>query len=136
MARIIGINQAIRKMKNRADAFSGRNPKIYTGISQDAALSIKKNFDAQGRPKWQKRKRTYSHPILDKTGTMRDNAESSVHRWYFQGQTYIMKVLSTEYGIYHQYGTSKLPIRAFVLFQPNELVKMQQRFNTAFLKGR
>lgn len=122
-------------MKARANKFSGKDPSVYNGISADAGQSINKNFNAQGRPRWRKRKGEYSHPILDKTGTMRDAAESSTNRWYFAGHEYSIKVLSTPYGIFHQYGTSKLPIRAFVLFQPAEVLKMKKRFQRAFLKG-
>lgn len=122
-------------MKARADAFSGRNPKIYTGISADVAGSINANFNAQGRPRWEKRKRDYSHPILDRTGATRDSAEDSAKRWYFQGEVYTIKILSTDYGVFHQYGTKKLPIRAFVIFQQSEIVKMQDRFRKAFLKA-
>lgn len=135
MAKITGLTKARKKMKARADAFSGRDPKIYTGISADSAESIKKNFNSQGRPAWKKRGGTYSHPILDKTGLTRDSAEDSVKMWYFAGHEYTMKVLSTSYAPFHQYGTSKLPVRAFVVFQRAELKKMQERFTKAFIKG-
>ena len=132
--KISGLTRSINRMKKRADAFSGRNPKIYEGISSDVAASINRNFNAQGRPKWQKRKGDYSHPILDLTGATRDSAETSAVRWYFQGNEYTIRILSTEYGQFHQYGCGNLPIRAFILFQTAELAKMRSRFTKAFHK--
>lgn len=125
---------AIRRMKYRAETFSGKNPVIYDGISQDTGESINKNFNAGGRPKWQKRKKNYAHPILDLTGTMRDKAESSTSRWAFSTSEYVLKIMSTFYAIFHQYGTKKLPERKFVLFQSTEIKKIQERFSKAFLR--
>jgi phage gpG-like protein len=132
--KIRGIQTSIRKMKARADNFSGRNPKVYIGISKDVGRSIAQNFNAQGRPKWTKRKGEYSHPILDKTGKLRDAVEASTVRWNFMGHEYTMRIMGPEYGIFHQYGCGNLVAREFVLFQASEMAIMRSRFIKAFSK--
>ena len=69
---------------------------------------IDRNFDKRGTvfgEKWERRKRTYRHPILNKTGTMKGNFISKV------GATRAVIKNKTPYFKFHQLGTSKMSAR-------------------------
>ena len=126
-------------MQKRAKAFRDGEP--YEKISQIASESINRNFNAQGRPKWRKRKGQYSWPILDKTGRMRDQAElSALQNWRHGGRIHTKDIGSPEYGYYHQYTGIRTKTgsriekvkRPFVVFQPDERLAMGEAFNKAF----
>lgn len=137
-ARIKGLDKAIRDMKARTKAFRGGKP--YDEVSVIMASSINQNFNAGGRPKWQKRKGQYSHPILDLTGTMRDKAESSTSQWKHGRVLHINNIIGPQYGRVHQYtgvrtkqGNSiKNIVRKYVVFHNAEIEKMKQSFRKAF----
>ncbi len=96
--------------------------KVYKNLSKVGLQSTVKNFNSAGRdPVWPPRQKEYSHPPLDKTGRMRDTAESSWGTWEHTGDRHTIKILSPSYGKYHQYGTSKLPIRKFVKWLQSEI---------------
>lgn len=69
---------------------------------------IDDNFDKKGTVfgrRWKRRKRTYRHPILNKTGVMKENFISNV-----DGTKAVVKN-KTPYFKFHQLGTSKMPAR-------------------------
>lgn len=127
-------------MKARADDF--RNGKPYTEIGEILSQSIAKNVEAGGRPRWKPRKYSYPHPILDKTGTMRDAAEQTSLKWILRATEHVIEVKSTDYGEVHQYkgvrtkiGNSiKRIIRKFVVVQPQEQTSMRNALRKAFLQ--
>jgi len=96
------------KNKKRLDLLTGRRgPYVLAG--REAAKSIDKNFNAEGRPKWAQRKGDYSHPILDKTGTMRDKAVADAKgTWRVSGDEHRLEIHSPRsqdgypYGVKHQ----------------------------------
>jgi phage gpG-like protein len=138
-AKVRGFNKAARDMKARSKAFRGGEPYVKTG--QIFSNSIANNVEAGGRPKWQKRKYDYPHPILDETGTMRDRAELTALSWEHGNVWHSDKVKSTEYGHIHQYRGVRTKrgnrieriIRKFVVIQKTEHDKMIQAFRDAFL---
>lgn len=115
--------------------FSEVNGTIDKQLGSIVSASIKSNVDAGGRPKWQKRSRSYPWPILDKTGAMRKAAESTALVFEKQGSWHVNKILGPQYGPYHQYATPKrpsLPIREYILLQSSEIQAMFKVFETAF----
>jgi len=137
---IKGFRAAARRMKKRAEAFSGGKP--YSDTGSIASRSIAKNVNVGGRPKWQKRKGNYSHPILDKTGTMRDSAEDTATKWQHQSVWHNLHILGPKYGVYHQYtgirtkigGHIQKVVRKYVVFQKSELREIREAFSKAFHK--
>ena len=124
-------------MQARAKEFSGSDDKLYVKAGEIASKSIKQNVESGGRPKWQKRKKEYSHPILDLTGLMRDKAELSAMSWETTtptsgGTEHVNKIISTLYGYFHQYG-EKIVKRPFVLFQSDEVTQICDVFRKSFL---
>lgn len=127
-------------MQERAKDF--KNGKSYDEISSILAQSISQNIQAGGRPKWKPRKFVYSHPILDKSGTMRDAAESSAMQWLHRPTEHINQIKSTDYGEVHQYRGVRTKkgeniqkiIRKFVVIQQQEQTAMITAFRKAFLR--
>lgn len=69
---------------------------------------IDSNFDKKGTVfgrRWKRRKRTYRHPILNKTGVMKENFISNVD------STKAVIKNKTPYFKFHQLGTSKMVAR-------------------------
>lgn len=69
---------------------------------------IDSNFDKKGTVfgrRWKRRKRTYRHPILNKTGAMKENFISNVD------STKVVIKNKTPYFKFHQLGTSKMATR-------------------------
>lgn len=69
---------------------------------------IDRNFDRRGAVftnRWRKRKRSYGHPILNKTGKMRSGFTSNV------SATKAVIRNKTPYFKYHQLGTRKMAAR-------------------------
>jgi phage gpG-like protein len=137
---IKGLEKARKNMRKRAKDFAGGKPYKETG--EILAASIKKNVEAGGRPKWKPHKYQYSHPILDKTGKMRDDAEITALSWQRQGKWMVNKVLGPFYGAIHQYtgirtkigGSIKKIVRKYVVVQDRERERMRDTFRKAFLR--
>ena len=91
---------------------------------------------------WRARKGNYSHPILDKTGKMRDSAETSSTRWQHGAIWHIDSITGPLYGAIHQYsgvrtkigGSIQKVIRKYIVFQVAEIEAMKQVFRDAFLR--
>ena len=139
-AKVKGLDKAIKHMEARAKAFKSGKP--YTETSKIMAASINKNVNTGGRPKWKKRKYDYAHPILDKSGYMRDKAEVSTRDWRHGRVYHVNKILGPTYGLIHQYtgvptrtGSSlKNIVRKYIVFQKSEINGMQSAFRKAFLQ--
>lgn len=131
-----GFREAARRMKQRKGLFTAQNPEAYNAVANTLNGSIRKNFDAGGRPKWPKRIHQYPWPILVKTGTMKQAALTTSQQWQHHGDTHTIQVKGPKYGIYHQYGSRKLPVRKYALLQQPEIQAMHQVFRDAFLKAK
>ncbi len=137
---IRGLDKARKNMQARRDEFKGGKP--YKKVGELLSLSIKKNVEAGGRPKWIPRKYYYSHPILDKTGKMRDDAEITALSWRRQGNWMLNQVMGPFYGAIHQYtgiktkigGSMKKIVRKYVVVQDGERKSMRDVFRKAFLR--
>ena len=117
----VDISKALRKTQGIRDRLKP-GKRVYTDLGRIGQQSTIQNFNAAGRePTWPPRQQTYSHPPLDKTGRMRDAAESSWDRWEHSGNMHIVNVVTPLYGKFHQYGTSKLPVRKFVKWLRQEI---------------
>jgi len=131
-----GFREAARKMRQRKELFTAQRPTAYNAAAKTLNGSIGKNFDSGGRPKWPKRTRQYPWPILVKTGTMKQAALSTSLQWQHQGAVHVIRVKGPHYGIYHQYGSKKLPVRKYALLQQPEIQAMHQVFRDAFVKAK
>lgn len=116
---ILGIENKIAGIR---DKLTARDNALYQDLSILMLDSIQQNFASEGRPRWESRKYDYPHPILDKTGTMRDIAEMSTNpsNWQHSSAEHHLDINSTDYANYHQHGTSRLPVRKFVQLTAGE----------------
>ena len=117
----------------QARAKTLKNGEPYREVGEMLSKSIETTVNKGGRPKWKKRKKDYSHPILDLTGRMRDDAESTALQWTRKGQYMVNQVKGPAYGYYHQYGKGHLPVRKYVKPLRPEVNAMMKVFRTAFL---
>lgn len=91
-------------------------------IAQILVDSVHANFDAQGRPvQWADRADPEADwPILHKTGTLEESIYSDI-----SGDE-IRVNHGTDYGDYHQEGTSRMPSRSFLLIQDEDMDAIEQ----------
>jgi phage gpG-like protein len=107
--------------------------------------SIAENFAVQGRPTWEPlaagtiENRSYGvnslfymagpHAILYRTGRMFD-VVTDPNTWSISKDTVQLESLVSEvpYSAYHQFGTSKMPARPFVMFQAQDVEKIMETF--------
>lgn len=95
--------------------------------SSDMLMSqFDKNFPAKGAllgNRWQKRKRNYPHPILQKSGKMRKG---------FRDRVLPMRAEITNpvaYFRYHQLGTRQLPVRLMMKITDQKEKEIMDIFN-------
>lgn len=129
---IEGIDTSVNHLRKIRQELEGGRGSLYTDISQIVEMSIEQNFNAGGRPAWPPRKRVYSHPILDKTGAMRDQAASSAKTWQHSQSEHHIDIKSTSYAVFHQYGTSQLPVRKFAKLIDSEVQAIIRRIKRVF----
>ena len=129
-----GVLEIENKLQGIKDKLSARDNALYQDLSILMRASIEDNFAAEGRPAWEARKYEYSHPILDRTGTMRDIAEASTNpsNWQHSSAEHRLEIRSTDYANYHQHGTSRLPVRKFVQLTAGEENAAQKLFDDVF----
>jgi phage gpG-like protein len=137
--KIKGLNKARERWKRYGDMFSGRNDVLFRKAGEIVSVSVSRNFEAKGRPKWPKRTYKYAWPILWKTGRMRARSERTALTWEHQGRRHINNVYAPEYGKYHQYANihapERLPVRKFVWLVDRERQELVKLFRNAFIKG-
>lgn len=131
---VSGVLEIENKLQGIKDKLSARDNALYQDLSTLMRASIEDNFSAEGRPAWEARKYSYNHPILDKTGTMRDIAESSTNpaNWQHSSTEHRLEIMSTDYANYHQTGTSRMPQRKFVKLTSGEESAAQQLLTDVF----
>lgn len=129
-----GVLDIENRLQGIKDKLSARDNALYQDLSVLMLDSIQSNFAAEGRPAWEERKYDYSHPILDKTGAMRDLAEASTNpaNWQHSSAEHRLDIRSTDYANYHQQGTSKMPQRKFVQLTAGEEDAAQKLFEQVF----
>lgn len=131
---VSGVLEIENKLQGIKDKLSARDNALYQDLSTLMRASIEDNFAAEGRPAWEARKYDYPHPILDKTGAMRDIAEASTNpaNWQHSSAEHRLEIRSTDYANYHQHGTSRLPVRKFVQLTSGEEDAAQKLFDDVF----
>jgi phage gpG-like protein len=118
-----GFDEAQKKLTFLTDRLRNLNSETYQAIGRVVEESIAQNFAEQGRPPWQPRKDDKPHPILNKTGALKDAALRSTKEWKTEGKKKILEILTPLYGLFHQYQTRResLPVRKFVAFTQAEI---------------
>jgi hypothetical protein len=118
---VIGFDEAHAHIKEFQRVLQDSNAPFLDEIGQIVHQSIADRFNAQG-PGWEPRKDPKgTWPILDKTGRMRDAAETTSTRWIMEGTERRIEITTPNYGVYHQHGTQKMVKRKFVEFARAEL---------------
>ena len=84
-------------------------------IGQLLVESVHENFRLEGRPeRWAERQDDNPWPILYYTGTLYD----SIHYNTYRDEVTVDD--DTDYGVWHNVGTSRLPKREFYLIQDED----------------
>jgi phage gpG-like protein len=136
----VDVSGVLKRLERTKKELSGTSGTLYSDISKIGQNSTIQNFNAEGRPAWEARKGHYSHPILDKTGAMRDEAEASWYNWLHTKRSHVVDIFAKEYGQYHQYGVprgsgARIAIRKFVRLLPNEIAQIITRIRRTMNGG-
>ena len=134
---IDGVLEIENKLQGIKDKLSSRDNTLYQDLSILMRSSIEENFSAGGRPAWDARKYDYPHPILDKTGMMRDIAEMSTNpaNWQHSSAEHRLEIMSTDYAKYHQDGKQYADgfiVRKFAKLTDTEENAAQKLFDDVF----
>lgn len=124
-----GFQQAYAHLDRIRAELSGQTGTLYRDIGEVVDDSILANFAAAGRPAWPARTRDYPWPILNKTGAMGGRALEDTQNWTHGAQEHTLNIHSTFYGIFHQYGTSKMAMRKFVMLVQSEIERVKNRLS-------
>ncbi len=127
-----GFDAALRHVAHIQAELRGEQGTVYQDIGEIVDDSILANFAAAGRPTWPPRTRDYPHPILNKTGAMGGRALEDTQNWRHLVRVHHLDIRSTFYGIFHQYGTSRLPMRKFVQLVESEKNRVLSRLRRVF----
>lgn len=115
----------VEDMDRRFDDF--RRP-LRQSLTEVIIPSIEKNFAVQGRPKWKPlapstvaSRKGRTGPILRRTGALHQ-AVVSYDNWEVTSEMVTLDYTAIPiYGVYHQLGTTKMPARPFVMYQPEDI---------------
>lgn len=108
--KVSGIDKVERKFKLINTAINDLQ-KPFDEITKDWMKQFDDNFSSEGRAlkqPWRPRVRSYSWPILQKTGKLRGGFNRKIKK---DSAEIANKVA---WAKYHQFGTSRLPIRRIV----------------------
>jgi phage gpG-like protein len=108
---------------------------LTRSVKQVIIPSIRKNFDAEGRPAWRPladstvERRGTSHPILNEKGTLKKRA-TQFNIWTIDRDSAAITGLDSrvKYAGYHQGGTSRMPQRAFIMYQDEDERAIEEIF--------
>jgi phage gpG-like protein len=90
--------------------------------------SIRQNFALQGRPAWSPAKRP-RNKILVRTGALLKSNQMTASGNKAAAGTNLY------YGIFHHFGTRRMPMRRFVMFQPEDITAIALIFRTHIAAG-
>ena len=127
-----GFVEAFAHLQRINEEVSGESGTLYHDIGEIVDDSILANFAAAGRPAWPERVRSYDWPILNKTGAMGGRSLEDTQNWEHLQTVHHLNIRSTPYGFYHQYGTSRLPVRKFVQLTDHEIQEVNERIAKIF----
>lgn len=124
-----GFEAAYRHLERMQEELRGEAGTLYYDIGEIVDDSILANFAAEGRPAWTERTRAYDWPILNKTGAMGGRALEDTQNWQHGARVHHLNIRSTFYGVFHQYGTSKMAMRKFVQLVQSEIQAVRDRLS-------
>ena len=124
-----GFSQVFRHLEEIQDELHGERGTLYHDIGEIVDDSIIANFASGGRPAWKERTKEYPWPILNKTGAMGGKALENTQNWDHGARVHHLEIKSTEYAKYHQFGTSKMPMRKFVMLVSSEIQAVWDRLS-------
>ena len=129
-----GVDEAQKKLNLIAWQLSAQDSQVYKDVGWIVEQSINANFAEQGRPSWEPRKDDKTHPILDLSGRMKDDALISTRNWNVAGIAHQLLIKTPLYGLFHQYKTSRasLPVREFVKLTASEIQAITDRIRKVF----
>ena len=127
-----GFVEAFARLRKINEEIAGERGTLYYDIGEIVDDSILANFAAEGRPSWPERTRSYDWPMLNKTGAMGGRALEDTQNWEHGKTVHHLNIRSTAYGKYHQYGTSRLPVRKFVMLTGSEIQAVDARIAKVF----
>lgn len=127
-----GFVEAFAHLRRINEEIAGERGTLYYDIGEIVDDSILANFAAEGRPSWPERTRSYDWPMLNKTGAMGGRALEDTQNWDHGVTVHHLNIRSTSYGMYHQYGTSRLPVRKFVMLTGSEIQAVDARIAKVF----
>ena len=129
---MVTVNVDASKLLGRLNKFeSNLNTLPWLQAGGIVRNSILENFVAQGRPKkWAPRKDKLSHPILDKTGKMKNSIDIEPIK---DGVSVGTRGIS--YAKYPQRGTKFMPERKYVMDQPEDIKDIENLFRKHLLSG-
>jgi phage gpG-like protein len=123
--------EGVQKLQLDLNSLVKRSDNLTVPLKQGRVLmlrSINQNFHKSGRPiLWtplslayakQKKRQGYGNKILVRTGQLKRSISGSVQPKKLTIGT------AVHYGKYHQFGTSKMPMRKFLLFQDEDLKRI------------
>jgi len=127
---ILKINS--KRALNRLDRIANNLNTIPWGkIGELAKKSVQTNFTAGGRPvKWRKRKDNKPHPILIKSGILKNSIYSETHKF---GVTIGSRV---PYQAVHEYGYQprNIPARPYLMLQTSDKVMIKKMIKKHILR--
>lgn len=111
MAKNKGGTESIRRKIDMLNRIKSQTP---SQVGRLLVREFKTNFDLQGFQdsgvaRWKRRKKTYSHPILVKSGRLKKSIVNTLANWKT-----VRIESNTPYGGYHNYGSKYLPVRKFM----------------------
>jgi len=115
--KITGTKEAIRHMQARSKAFKGETPSMYNGLSVEMRRAINQNSDS-----------SY------KKSPAKTLALESTKVWNHQKIWHRLKIMSTDYANYRQYGCGGIDIRILVQVLQENKDAMKLRVFKAFSK--
>jgi phage gpG-like protein len=115
-------------LNKMTDSFNNMHD-IMDLFGQHMMLSIDKNFNVGGRPKWQPRTKTYSWPILVKSAALRLSVR-------YEAFAFSLRLIGGEglpYADAHQYGTGKMPARPYIVVQQEDIDEFESMTKEYFI---
>ncbi len=107
---VTGLKEKIDQVSKMAQSINDLTP-AWDNIAGVTIQEFRANIDGKGAVlamTWPERKRSYSWPILNKTGRLKGS-------WVADKSPKQLTITNaTEYATYHQFGTPKMPARPII----------------------
>jgi hypothetical protein len=116
--KITGMKEARKRMQFRSRAIRGLEPVIYYRLSLNMQKAIDENAD-----------------ISYTQSPAKDMALKSALKWVRKGALHSLRIMSTLYANYRQYGCGGIPIKKLVILLPHNIDEMKQRILHILVRG-